>query len=81
LALRGQLIGGGLGALGLLIAGAIAVFGQGLAGFGVAAFSLASLVTVFIYGKQSQRRELKEKSAIRDSIERGEPIEKLEASE
>jgi len=66
LALRGQMIGGILGAIGLVGSLIVAGIGHGWAGFGIALTSLGSLVSIFVYGRDQQKRERIEKQAIRD---------------
>lgn len=78
LAIRGQIIGGLLGAIGLIGSLIVAGQGHGWAGFGIALTSLVSLVSVFVIGREEQRRERAEKAALRERIRRGDPIEEVE---
>ena len=80
LALRGQMIGGILGAIGLVGSLIVAGIGHGWAGFGIALTSLGSLVSIFVYGRDQQKRERIEKQAIREKIARGEPIDEIEGA-
>jgi uncharacterized membrane protein len=81
LALRGQIIGGILGALGLIGSLIVAGVGHGWAGFGIAMGSLVSLVSVFVFGREQEKRERLEKENLREKIKRGAPIEKLEKTD
>ncbi|MGO9600875.1 MAG: hypothetical protein ACLP7Q_23080 [Isosphaeraceae bacterium] len=78
LAIRGQVIGGILGGIGLGGSLVVAALGHGWAGFGIAMTSLVSLVTIFVYGREEQKKERLEKAKIQEEIKRGQPIEKLE---
>jgi len=80
LALRGQMIGGILGAIGLLGSLIVAGIGHGWAGFGIALTSLGSLVSIFVYGRDQQKRERIEKQVIREKIARGDPIDEIEGT-
>lgn len=78
LALRGQIIGGILGGIGLTGSLVVAGLGYGWAGFGIAMTSVSGLVTTFVVGRESQKRERLKKEELRQQIKRGEPIEELE---
>jgi uncharacterized membrane protein len=78
--LRGQYIGGALGTIGLIGSLVVAGLGYGWAGFGIAMGSLGSLVSIFVYGREAQRKERLEKEEVRERIKKGEPIEKLEGA-
>ena len=78
LAVRGQLIGGFLGMIGLIGSTIVAGLGQGLAGFGIAMLSVGSLVSVFVVGREAQKGERKEKAKLIEKIKRGDPIVALE---
>jgi len=80
LALRGQLIGGSLGAIGLVGSLIVAGIGQGWAGFGIALTSLGGLVSIFVYGRNQQTKERIGKQALRDKMAEGEPIDEIERS-
>lgn len=75
---RGQIIGGALGAIGLTGSLVVAGLGQGWAGFGIAIGSLGSLISLFIYGQEKQKRELRQKEEIRQRIKEKIPVEDLE---
>jgi hypothetical protein len=81
LATRGQYIGGALGAIGLIGSLVIAGRGQGWAGFGIALTSLGSLVSIFVYGREEQKKERLDKERLREQLRRGEPIEDLEKAD
>lgn len=54
---RGQWIAGTIAIVGLLIAGAVGIWGHPLVGAGIAVADLGSLVGVFVWGKREQRRQ------------------------
>ena len=78
LALRGQLIGGAVAVIGLV--GSLIIAGQGheIGGIGIALTSTTGLVSIFVLGRESQKKELASKANIRDRIKGGEPIENFE---
>jgi Predicted membrane protein (DUF2335) len=78
LALRGQLIAGGLGAVGLLVSGGVAAMGQPLGGFGIAVASLTALVSVFLAGREKEKKERVEKAKVQAKIAKNEPLESTE---
>lgn len=78
---RGQYIAGTLGGIGLIGSLVVAGLGQGWAGFGIALTSIGSLVSLFLYGQKSQKRDLKEKEAVREKINQGTPIDEVEGEE
>jgi uncharacterized membrane protein len=78
--LRGQYIGGALGMIGLIGSLVVAGLGYGWAGFGIAMGSLGSLVSIFVYGREAQKKERLEKEELRERIKKEEPIEKLEGA-
>jgi len=78
LAVRGQIVGGILGGIGLIGSLIVAGLGQGWAGFGIAVSSLVSLVSVFVLGREAQKKEREEKEKLRQRIKQGESIEDLE---
>lgn len=78
LASTGQWIGGGLGFVGLVVSGIVAALDHGPTGATIATGSLVSLVSVFVYGRRSQRKERAEKAAIRAGLARGEPVASIE---
>lgn len=53
--------------------------GQGWAGFGIAMTSLVSLVSVFVYGREQQKKERGEKAVVKEKIKGGKTIEDLES--
>lgn len=81
LARRGQMIGGALGGIGLIGSLIIAGLGQGAAGFGIALTSLVSLVSLFVYGREEQKKERLEKAKVQEQIKRGDSIEKREGDD
>lgn len=66
---------GGIGLVGSLV---VAGLGHGWAGFGIALTSLGSLVSIFVYGREEQKKERLEKAKIQEEIKKGQPIEKME---
>jgi uncharacterized membrane protein len=80
LALRGQIIGGVLGGTGLVGALIVVGLGHDTAGAAIAGTCLVSLVSVFLYGHEAQRKNLAAKAEIQSRIGNGEPIERLEAN-
>jgi uncharacterized membrane protein len=81
LALRGQLIGGILGGIGLTGSLVVAGLGHGWAGFGIAMTSVSGLVTTFVVGRESQKKERLKKEELRRQIQQGESIEELERTD
>ena len=77
-AIRGQNIGGGLGALGLIVSGTVAISGYSLSGFGIALASLTALVAVFIVGRRGQEEERRTKAQTQARIRKGEAVESIE---
>jgi uncharacterized membrane protein len=80
LAVRGQVIGGMLGGIGIVGSLIVAALGNGLAGFGIAIGSLVSLVSIFVLGRSAQQKNLQEKSKTRDQIGASKPIEVIDES-
>ena len=56
----------------------MAGLGYGWAGFGIAMGSLVSLISLFVYGREAQKKERNEKAELREMIAKGVPIEELE---
>ncbi len=78
---RGQIIGGLIGGAGVVGSLIVAGLGYGWAGFGIAATSLVSLVSVFIHGRHAQEKERLQKEKIRRQIAKDEPVERFEGEE
>ena len=80
LALRGQIIGGMLGGIGLIGSLVVASLGREWAASIIGTASLVSLVSVFVVGRDQQKKERVEKAAIREKINQGDPVEDIEQS-
>jgi len=79
LAERGQFLGAGLGAMGI-VGSLIAIgLGQGQWGTIFGASCLVSLVSIFVLGRESQKQERMTKAKLGEQIKRSEPIEKIES--
>ena len=78
LARRSQIFAFTLGLVGLT--GSFIVVGLGfpVAGTTIATGCVVSLVTVFLLGRERQKRERVEKERIREQMRRGDPIEKMD---
>lgn len=78
---RSQIFGFAIGIVGLV--GSLIVVGRGYpsAGAAIATGCVLGLVTVFVLGRESQKRERIEKEKVRQRIRRGDPIEDLEPEE
>jgi uncharacterized membrane protein len=81
LAVRGQMIGGILGGVGIVGSLLVAGFGNGLAGFGIAIGSLVSLVSLFVLGRGSQQKDLESKAKVRKKMLKTENVDKIESAE
>ena len=81
LAIRGQIIGGLLGGIGLIGSFIVAGMGQGLAGATMVIGVLVTLLYVFVNGRDQQKQELDRKKKVQDQIKQGLPVEKLEDPE
>jgi hypothetical protein len=79
LAMRGQMIGGGLGAIGLVGSLFVTGLGQGWAGFGIAIGSLGGLVSIFVLGQSEQRKNLQKNTKIRSDMAGRKSIEEVDA--
>ncbi len=80
LALRGQLIGGTLGGVGLIRSFIVASLGHEWAASVIGTASLVSLVSVFVVGRDQQKKERIEKAAVQEMIKQGDPVEDIESS-
>ncbi len=80
LAERGQLIGGFIGAIGLLGSFVAIIRGHDWAGTVIAGGCVLGLTSIFVLGKEAQRNDLTRKADIHKRMTKGEPVESLEAT-
>ena len=78
LARRAQVFGFALGLVGVVGSLFVVVKGFPVAGTTIATGCVLSLVTVFVLGRESQKRERLRKEEVRQKMGRGDPIEELE---
>jgi len=78
LALRGQVIGGALGCVGLIGSFVVAALGHEWVAAVIGTASLISLVSIFVVGRDKQKQERAEKAVIRERIRRSDPVEDIE---
>ena len=77
LALRGQVIGGLLGAIGLVGSFVAISTGHDTAGASVATGCVVTLAAIFVLGKNYQQKEMAAKAETRSQIARTDPPEKI----
>jgi uncharacterized membrane protein len=78
-ALRGQIIGGIVGCIGLATAGVFAVAGYPAFGIAIVGLDLFSLVSLFVTGHVIHARERVQKTKIREMLKRDHPVDEIES--